>query len=62
MSVPAVAAGLAVTGYGLKDTTVVFACATAATVVVAILGTRRPAPEHRAVHVPCPCSAPADAA
>jgi hypothetical protein len=63
MSVPAVAAGLAVSGgYGLKDTTIVFACATAATVVVAILGTRGPAPEHRAVHVPCPCSAPADAA
>jgi predicted MFS family arabinose efflux permease len=36
--------------------------APAVTVVVAILGTRRPAPEHRAVHVPCPCSAPADAA
>jgi MFS family permease len=62
MSVPAVAAGLAVTGYGLKDTTVVFACATAATVVVAIVGARRPAPEHRPVHVPCPCSAPAEAA
>ena len=60
MSVPAVAAGLAVSGYGLKDTTVVFACATAATVVVAILGTRRRQPEHRAVHVPCPCSAPAE--
>src|SRR5919198_600890 len=62
MSVPAVAAGLAGTGYGLEGTTVVFACATAATVVVAILGARRPAPEHRPVHVPCPCSAPAEAA
>jgi MFS family permease len=62
MSVPAVAAGLAVSGYGLKDTTVIFACATAATVVVAILGTRRSQTEHRAVHVPCPCSAPAEPA
>lgn len=61
MSVPAVAAGLAVTKYGLKDTTVVFACATAATLVVAIVGARRPVAEHRAFHVPCPCSAPAEA-